>query len=186
MLNLDLFDAPAVHFPLQFTCASPTEHVVEDTFGDAVALSKLCNEIPCTLAMTVKRSGDCPVASNKCERCGFCQVSPDFGALCTVLTCKRLHMFLKTMTGQRSFVDPDFQGGGLNQGGANSYLDKPVECNTHPLHKTWLRTLNVLPYPVRDWQPAYKRTAEIAAQGSSGGNFGDRASFQSLRHDFCA
>jgi hypothetical protein len=58
-------------------------------------------------------------------------------------------------TGMKVFVDPGFFGGGFHQGGDGSFLDMHVDFNMHPQHDNWLRTLNVLVYLNRGWQPGW-------------------------------
>ena len=69
--------------------------------------------------------------------------SPDFEA------------FLRDVCGRDVFVDRHFHGGGFHQGADGSYLDMHVDFNLHPLHPTWLRTLNVLVYLSPNWERAY-------------------------------
>jgi hypothetical protein len=59
--------------------------------------------------------------------------------------------FLRDLTGWDLIVDPAFHGGGFHQGGDGSYLDMHVDFNIHPLHPTWLRTLNILVYLNTSW-----------------------------------
>ena len=86
----------------------------------------------------------------------FKDLSPEFGQLHAELMSERFQKILQRITGQPVFVDPDFHGGGIHQGGEGSYLDMHADFNTHPLHTDWFRNLNILLYLNKDWQPAYK------------------------------
>jgi Rps23 Pro-64 3,4-dihydroxylase Tpa1-like proline 4-hydroxylase len=70
-------------------------------------------------------------------------------------TSPEFEAFLRDVCGQEVFVDRNFHGGGFHQGSDGSYLDMHVDFNLHPLHPTWLRTLNVLVYLNPDWERAY-------------------------------
>jgi Rps23 Pro-64 3,4-dihydroxylase Tpa1-like proline 4-hydroxylase len=70
-------------------------------------------------------------------------------------TSDRFRAFLKDSTGFDVFVDEQFHGGGFHQGGDGGFLDTHVDFNVHPLHKTWLRTLNLLIYMNKDWKDEY-------------------------------
>jgi hypothetical protein len=63
--------------------------------------------------------------------------------------------FLQEATGHDVFVDPGFFGGGFHQGGDGSFLDMHVDFNMHPQHDDWLRTLNILIYLSKDWEPSW-------------------------------
>lgn len=72
--------------------------------------------------------------------------------------------FLHAATGLDVFVDPGFFGGGFHQGGDGSFLDMHVDFNMHPQHDDWLRTLNILIYLNRDWDPAWGGELQIRAR----------------------
>jgi Rps23 Pro-64 3,4-dihydroxylase Tpa1-like proline 4-hydroxylase len=156
MLRLDTLEARAPELARQFATAQPVEHVVIDGFCDADALTQLCDEIPDPIATQIHKSRDYMFARNKFEKSGFKDISPRFAALYEELTGPRFQAVLHTITGQQVFVDPDFHGGGIHQGGEGSYLDMHVDFNTHPGHKDWFRNLNILLYLNPGWQPAYK------------------------------
>lgn len=83
------------------------------------------------------------------------------------LISDRFCKFLKSITGLNVFVDPDFHGGGLHSGGAGSYLDMHADFNVHPLHRDWIRELNILLYLNEGWEPSWGGQLKLRHRGTS-------------------
>src|SRR2546421_4714576 len=136
----------------EFVAASPFPRVVLDDFLEPALAEGLLAEFPAIDAMprsrdymfgnkrelsSIERAGDCG------RRFAGAMLSADFGD------------FLRAVSGYEVFVDPHFHGGGFHQGGDGSFLDTHVDFNVHPLHPTWVRTLNLLVYLTPDWRDEY-------------------------------
>jgi Rps23 Pro-64 3,4-dihydroxylase Tpa1-like proline 4-hydroxylase len=156
MLRIQRLEAEADELRRRFADAQPFEHVVIDDFCDTEALLRLYDAIPDPISHQINKSRDYMFASNKYEKSGFRAISPEFEQLYVDLTSDRFKHVLQTITGQAVFVDPDFHGGGIHQGGEGSFLDMHVDFNTHPLHADWFRNLNILLYLNKDWQPEFR------------------------------
>ena len=156
MLRFDRLEAEADDLARRFADAHPFEHIAIDDFCDTEALLRLHAAIPDPVSAQINKSRDYMFARNKYEKSGFKDISPEFAELHAELMSERFQKLLQRITGQPVFVDPDFHGGGIHQGGEGSYLDMHADFNTHPLHTDWFRNLNVLLYLNKDWQPAYK------------------------------
>lgn len=135
-----------------FAAAAPFPHVVIDGFLDVKVARALAAEFPAMDEMP--RSRDY-VFGKKHE---LSSVGSRGGAAATyrdALLSADFAEVLSEVCGTEVFVDPDFHGGGFHQGGDGSYLDFHVDFNIHPLHPTWLRTLNVLVYLNESWAASY-------------------------------
>lgn len=161
MLNFDKLEADSARLAASFRTARPFEHVVIDGFCDAPALERLVSALPDPATGAINLSRDYMFAKNKYEKSGIKELSPEFADIYADLTGARFQNFLRALTGEAVFVDPDFHGGGIHQGGEKSFLDMHVDFNTHPLQRTWFRNLNILLYLNQGWQPAYKGELKI-------------------------
>jgi len=156
MLQFDRLEAMAPVYAEQFRTAQPFEHVVIDDFCDRERLLALYEQIPDPLQAGINKSRDYVFARNKYEKSGFKDISPLFAELFDDLTSERLQKLMQQITGEPIFLDTDFHGGGIHQGGEGSFLDMHADFNTHPLHPDWFRNLNILLYLNRDWKPGHK------------------------------
>jgi Rps23 Pro-64 3,4-dihydroxylase Tpa1-like proline 4-hydroxylase len=156
MLRFDRLEQEADELRRRFVQAQPVEHVVIDDFCDHQALLRLYDAIPDPVSQHINKSRDYMFARNKHEKSGFKDISPEFAQLYADFMGERFQRLLQHITGEAAFVDPDFHGGGIHQGGEGSFLDMHVDFNTHPLHADWFRNLNILLYLNRDWQPGHK------------------------------
>jgi Rps23 Pro-64 3,4-dihydroxylase Tpa1-like proline 4-hydroxylase len=136
-----------------FAAAAPYRHVVVDAFADDDALEALRQEIPDPMTAGINKSRDYVFAKNKFEKSGFTDFGPRCQELYDELCSPPFARFLSTVCGEEVFVDPDFHGGGLHQGGEGSFLDMHVDFNVHPAHDSWFRNLNVLLYLNQGWAP---------------------------------
>src|SRR5262245_17061202 len=144
MIDLDRLERDVQILIDVFATASPYPHVVLDEFCDPTALMELCLQIPDPVRHGFHKSRDYVFARNKFEKSGFANLSSRFAELYDDFMSHRFRRFLQQMTGQPVFVDPDFHGGGLHQGGERSFLDMHVDFDLHPTHPEWFRNLNVL------------------------------------------
>lgn len=136
----------------EFIHASPFPLLVIDDFLDPSAADLLLAEFPGPESMPQSRDY---LFGNKRELSSLEQSGPTGLAVWQALTGPRFAAFLSALDGHRLFVDPAFHGGGFHQGGDGSFLDLHVDFNIHPLHPTWLRTLNVLLYLNPGWKADY-------------------------------
>lgn len=155
MIDFERLEAEAAACASRFKDAKPFPHIVLDGFLHAAGAMRLVQAIPDPSSGSIRRSRDYVFAKNKFEKSHFKDISPDFARLYADLTSARFAEFLSTVTGEEVFLDVDFHGGGLHQGGVGSFLDMHVDFNFHPLHDSWFRNLNVLIYLNPDWKPEY-------------------------------
>jgi len=152
MIRFERLEREARELKLSFRSARPFPYVAIDDFCDSSELSRLVDQIPDPSDRRINKSRDYVFAKNKFEKSGFRELSPDFQVLYDELLSERMQAFLRDMTGEPVFVDPEFHGGGIHQGGQESFLDMHVDFNYHPLHAQWFRNLNILLYLNKHWQ----------------------------------
>ena len=136
----------------QFHAAEPFPLLIIDDFLDTATAEQLLAEFPAADAMP--RSRDY-VFGKKHELSSVAEQGPTSKAFYDALMTEQFKQFISTLTGKDLFVDPAFHGGGFHQSGDGGFLNTHVDFNMHPLHPDWQRTLNVLLYLNKDWQPAY-------------------------------
>jgi hypothetical protein len=105
--------------------------------------------------LDANKSRDFIFAKNKFEKSEFENISEGFASLKAELVSERFQNLLSNITNEDVFVDANFHGGGLHQGGEGSFLNMHVDFNYHPLEKDWFRNLNILIYLNRDWKTEY-------------------------------
>jgi hypothetical protein len=138
-----------------FRAARPYPFVAIDGFCDTWKLSRLVDTVPDPAAAALKKSRDYVFAKNKFEKSQFRGITPLFEELYQDLVAERFQRLLCALTGETVFIDPDFHGGGIHQGGRASFLDMHVDFDHHPLHSQWRRNLNILLYLNRNWRREY-------------------------------
>lgn len=151
MINFDYIEANKDAFRQQFLNAEPFPHIAIDNICDAEKLTLLYNRIP----EIETKSADYLFASQKYEKSKFRQLGGVFEELHNDLTSKRFENWLKYVTDENVFIDPQFYGGGIHQGRKGSYLDMHADFNYHPLNHHWYRNLNLLLYINKDWKTEY-------------------------------
>jgi len=152
MINFDYLESNSDDFREIFSRAKPFEHLVVDEFCDS---EKLCASVKLIQDPHISRdnkSRDFVFAKNKYEKARFEEISKDFAELRGDLISPRFAEWLSGITGQTIFIDPDFHGGGLHQGGAGSFLDMHADFNYHPKNPTWFRNVNILLYLNDGWK----------------------------------
>ncbi len=133
---------PTVH--AAFKNARPYAHVAIDGFLTPAAYQAVLAALPAP--REGERSSDYVFAKNKFENPIFDEAAPVLSELRQELVGARFQAFLQALYGKAVFVDADFVGGGLHQGGAGSYLDMHADFSRHPKHREWVRELNILLY----------------------------------------
>lgn len=161
MLNFKKLDSERGALAAAFKTAKPFEHVVIDDFCDVSALERLVEALPDPSKGNINLSRDYMFAKNKYEKSGFKDLSPEFSEIYEDLMSEKFQSFLREVTGEQVFVDPEFHGGGIHQGGEGSFLDMHVDFNMHPLQKSWFRNLNILLYLNKGWQKQYHGELKI-------------------------
>ena len=118
-------------------------------------MEKALSGIPDAEEAGINKSRDFIFAKNKFEKSKFEELSPEFQQLKNDLISDRFKRVLKEIVGKEVFIDSEFHGGGLHQGGKDSFLNMHVDFNYHPLHENWFRDINILLYLNKDWKPEY-------------------------------
>jgi Rps23 Pro-64 3,4-dihydroxylase Tpa1-like proline 4-hydroxylase len=156
MINFESIESNLENYAQKFKQAEPFPLVIIDNFADTEKLSKVVASFPIPGENKLNKSRDYIFAKNKYEKANFRDLSDECNELYQDLISQRLQKILQTITGQDVFVDQEFHGGGIHQGGKGSFLDMHVDFNYHPLHRNWFRNLNILLYLNQDWQPEYR------------------------------
>ncbi len=156
IINFEKLENNIEELKLQFLNASPFPHIAIDNFADEEKLLKLLELIPDPADGTINRSRDYMFAKNKFEKSSFKDISHEFQDMYDELVSERFTNLIKNITGEDVFIDVSFHGGGIHQGGQDSFLDMHVDFNYHPVHNDWFRNLNILLYLNKDWKEEYK------------------------------
>jgi len=155
MICFDVIESRLPEYRVAFQSAKPFPHLVIDGLCDVASLNHLVDLIPDPVSNNIAQSRDYVFAKNKFEKSKFRDIAPEFEEIYSDLTSNRFQTILRSITGEEVFVDQEFHGGGLHQGGPGSFLDMHADFNHHPLHKNWFRNLNILVYLNRDWKKEY-------------------------------
>ena len=145
-----------------FLSAKPIEHLVIDGFCDEASLGRALKSIPDPEVSGANKSRDYFFAKNKFEKADFDLLCPELAQLKTELMSLRFAAWISALTGEKIFIDPSFHGGGIHQGGRDSFLDMHVDFNYHPRSPSWFRTVNILLYLNKDWQSEYGGQLKLA------------------------
>jgi hypothetical protein len=92
---------------------------------------------------------------NKFEKSDFDLICLELAEFKRGLLSERFSTWISAITNQEIFIDPDFHGGGIHQGGQGSFLDMHADFNYHPQNRSWFRTVNILLYLNKDWKSDY-------------------------------
>lgn len=155
MINFEALQSNVYSLRADWSSASPFSILVLDDFCDTDKLNNLLSELPDPEDVGLKKSRDYMFAKNKFEKSGFAEFGGNSSELYEDLVSEEFRNWLSQVCGREIWVDKDFHGGGLHQGGAGSFLDMHVDFNVHPLHDDWFRDLNILLYLNKDWRPDY-------------------------------
>jgi Rps23 Pro-64 3,4-dihydroxylase Tpa1-like proline 4-hydroxylase len=156
MINFDRLEQNIEQLAINFQSAEPFPLVVIDDFADRTKLEKMMTTFPIPGQKKINKSRDYIFAKNKYEKANFRDISDECSEIYQDLISPRFQKSLCAITKQDVFVDPEFHGGGIHQGGKGSFLDMHVDFNYHPLNKNWFRNLNILLYLNQNWQQEYK------------------------------
>ena len=155
MINFSTIENNLTELNKKFYSASPFPYVVIDNFADEQKLHKILATFPVPGADNINKSRDYMFAKNKYEKANFKEVSSECNEIYQDLTGDRFQNIIRQITKQNVFVDREFHGGGIHQGGEGSFLDMHIDFNYHPCHHNWFRNLNILLYLNPGWQPEY-------------------------------
>ena len=131
------------------------ENVVIDDLISVDSIENLLGEIPDQVEAGLRKSRDYIFAKNKYEKSDFSDYGSSLKGLKEDLLSARFRKLVSFITGEDVFVDSDFHGGGLHQGGAGSFLNMHTDFNYHPLKEDWARSLNILIYLNPEWKSEY-------------------------------
>lgn len=162
MINLTDIEEKLPLLKEEFLNNKPFNYVVIDDFCDEIKLNNCLEKIKASSKKNMNKSRDYIFAKNKYEKSDFNLICSDLDFLKTELTSDRFKAVLSKLTGSDVFVDPNFHGGGLHQGGEGSFLDMHVDFNYHPEEPTWFRDLNILLYLNPNWKEEYGGELKLA------------------------
>jgi hypothetical protein len=128
----------------RFHSAKPYPYLVIDNFLHENSYYEVLHSIPAPRLS--EKSSDYIFAKNKFENPIFEESSVVLAQLRSELIGNAFSEFLSETFGKHVFVDPDFVGGGIHQGGPDSYLDMHADFSRHPVKREWVRELNILLY----------------------------------------
>ena len=155
MINFTAIENNLEKIAQDFYHAVPFPVVVIDNFADEHKLHKILATFPVPGTDNLNKSRDYIFAKNKYEKANFKEVSAECNEIYQDFISERFQKIICQITQQNVFVDREFHGGGIHQGGEGSFLDMHVDFNYHPLHSNWFRNLNILLYLNPGWQPEY-------------------------------
>jgi len=155
MINFATIETKLEELKQDFQTANPFSFVVIDNFADEQKLHEILATFPAPGTDNLNKSRDYIFAKNKYEKANFKAVSSECNEIYQDLMSDRFQKIVRHITQQEVFVDPEFHGGGIHQGGEGSFLDMHVDFNYHPLHQNWFRNLNILLYLNPGWQSEY-------------------------------
>jgi len=161
MINFDRLEAEQSTLNDSYINSPLFPHVVIDNFCDPTALNELVSLIPSPETDNISKSRDYIFAKNKFEKSNFRGISSIFDDLYSDLISERFKGILQKIVAAPVWVDTEFHGGGLHQGGRDSFLDMHADFSHHPLHPTWERELNILLYLNKGWKPEYNGQLEL-------------------------
>jgi Rps23 Pro-64 3,4-dihydroxylase Tpa1-like proline 4-hydroxylase len=151
MIKFSLLENRLKDYEKQWTTAKPFSHLVIDDILDPGDALRIQNEFPDPVNENMAQSRDYIFARNKYEKSKFWEFGPACNALHEDLMSPQFAKMLGAICGRTVWIDPDFHGGGMHQGGRNSFLDMHTDFNLHPLHEDWFRDLNILIYLNPNW-----------------------------------
>jgi hypothetical protein len=128
----------------KFLPARPYSHLIIDNFLNEDSYRSVLKSIPSPRLN--EKSSDYIFAKNKFENPIFEGSSSTLSELRSELIGDNFVEFLTRIYGKQVFIDENFVGGGLHQGGTGSYLEMHADFSRHPVHREWVRELNVLLY----------------------------------------
>ena len=155
MIDFKYLDANLNELNSSFSSAFPFEHVVIDNFCFPEKLRSACDAIRSSQNISKNKSKDYIFAKNKFEKANFDSIHLGFKKLKEELLSDRFSDWVSKLTNEDIFIDPDFHGGGLHQGGKGSFLDMHADFNYHPEKLNWFRNINILIYLNENWMQSY-------------------------------
>lgn len=155
MIEFESLEARTYELKTLWNEAMPFRMLTVDGFVESDQLAEMLDELPEPERSGIKKSRDYVFAKNKYEKSEFSSLGRRSSELYADLTSKRFERWLSSICGRNIWVDREFHGGGLHQGGPGSFLDMHVDFNVHPLHSDWMRDLNILLYLNRGWRREY-------------------------------
>jgi len=155
MIDFNKLELNLQQYKSKYIGNNPFDHVIIDGFCIDKDLSDTVEHLESLELMPHQKSKDYIFARNKFENSDFHRISAGFARLKKDLISERFSIWISQLTGQNVFIDPDFHGGGLHQGGKNSFLDMHADFNYHPINTAWFRNINILLYLNKCWKPEY-------------------------------
>ena len=155
MIDFKFLEENKVKMKNEFLNNQPYEHIIIDKFCNEKDLEDALDLIPDAKDAGHSKSNDYIFAKNKFEKADFHLLSPQLNDLKNNLLSERFSTWLSYITNQKIFIDPNFHGGGIHQGGPGSFLDMHADFNYHPENFSWYRNVNILLYLNKNWKQSY-------------------------------
>ena len=163
-IDLDRMEHEVEALRARFAEASPFPHVVIDGCLHAASYRRVLDALP--PPAQDQRSSDYIFARNKFENPLFDRADPVLKELREELTSPRFAALLGRICDKPVFVDPEFTGGGIHQGGERSFLDMHADFSRHPARHDWVRELNLLLYLNEPYDEAWGGHLELQHLGT--------------------
>ena len=121
MINFEKLDVLSEKYKHDYANATPFPHIVIDDFCNE-KIHSIVDNLPDPIEHKINQSRDYIFAKNKFEKSNFRSFGPEFNEIYEDLISDRFKNFLCKVTDEEVFVDPEFHGGGLHQGGEEAIL----------------------------------------------------------------
>ncbi len=143
-----------------FVSADPFPHIIIEDFINKPVANQMAATFP-SLAEMKASSAFSGVAERKSQLADMKRMTPLFRSVFKELMSKRFRLWLSEVTGIKPLLpDLDLVGGGLHQGGDQSFLDIHADFNKHPKTGKY-RRINILVYLNKNWDPRYGGGLEL-------------------------
>lgn len=177
IINFQKLEENIDKFSSDYQNASPFELVIIDDFLSEYGLKSIDTKKLNRTPSTMEQSSDFIFAKSKFENPMLEEISDSLKILREELLSERFQDILKKITGKDIFVDHQFVGGGLHQGGKGSFLEMHADFTRHPTNKDWIREHNLLLYLNRNWKHEYGGCLDL-----ENSNNGDKRSIEPIEN----
>lgn len=143
----------------QFKNNQPYPYIIIDNFLNKNIADKLLKNFELNENWT-----NCSLVNNykKYQLTNRSFMNDDTNKVFDELSSKTFTKKLEKITNMNNlFLDDSLDGGGLHQIFNNGHLNVHTDFNSHTIHKSWRRVLNILIYLNKDWQDNYNGSLEL-------------------------
>ena len=156
MINFERLENQIDQLARRYKEAEPFPIVTIDNFAHEEKLIKAVSSFPTPEKNKIKQCRDYLFVKNKYVKSDFKYLSAECEELYKDFTSERFKNIIRQISGKEDFIDKEFHGGGIHQGGEGSFLDMHIDFNYQPFKQNWHRHLNRILYLNRDWKKEYK------------------------------